>query len=332
MSLIYYTSNIGTKRGNIIANSLGAIYIKSAIKYNTQKLTKLFTYSYGIFKDFFMLKRSKGKCIVVEIMGNRGFIAYTTLMYTILYKANYYVDIHTNVYIDSENRLRNLSFIIRLLMKKAQGLIIHNQQSAELLNKFNHDIIILESRIPTISESTTNRNFHLKGKINIVFITSFHHDEPIKNMIESTTSFSRDYHFYFTGYYNHPNSVYKQSPDNKNITFTGFLCDADYYGLISKCDIIVALTNRNYTLLYGGREALAFEKPFIVTNSLTNTYFFKDAAIYTDNTSDDLRDKIIYAFQKKDDLLKNIQRIKAEKELHWNQKIDIIKKQLELSH
>lgn len=54
-----------------------------------------------------------------------------------------------------------------------------------------------------------------------------------------------------------------------NVTLTGFLDEASYVALLRSASLVVALTERNETLLSGAWEALALKRPFVVSATAT---------------------------------------------------------------
>ena len=127
----------------------------------------------------------------------------------------------------------------------------------------------------------------------LVFPASFAKDEPIENVIIAVRELVRRRYklkLFITGRYERKKSLINYS--NHNIIFTGFLPKNDYYQLLQKCHVILALTTVDYVWLASALEALCLEKPLILSDKPALKEIFTKGVIYTDNTVRDLMEKI----------------------------------------
>jgi len=70
-----------------------------------------------------------------------------------------------------------------------------------------------------------------------------------------------------------PSGLEKRLPEN--VRLTGFLEDEEYKALLADADLVIALTTRAGTLLFGAQEAVALHKPLVLSKTETlQTYFF----------------------------------------------------------
>ena len=77
-----------------------------------------------------------------------------------------------------------------------------------------------------------------------------------------------------------------------NVRFTGFLDEADYWGLLQSADAIIDLTLMDNCLVCGAYEALALGKPMVLSRNPASLELFDSSAIFTDNTTSDIRGAI----------------------------------------
>jgi glycosyltransferase involved in cell wall biosynthesis len=68
-----------------------------------------------------------------------------------------------------------------------------------------------------------------------------------------------------------------------NVRLTGFLTDEAYSSLLRSAGVIVALTLRQGTLLYGAQEAMALHKPLIVSKTSTLEAYFGGGPLFSEN-------------------------------------------------
>ena len=127
----------------------------------------------------------------------------------------------------------------------------------------------------------------LSDQFNLVLINSFSDDEPLAEVLEAVAG-QPDLHLYVTGNVRKaPGGMLENKPDN--VTFTGFLPDADYLKLLRGADAVMALTYEDYTLQLGGMEAVAAGKPLITSDlSFLREYFFK-GTVHVPNHVDGVR-------------------------------------------
>jgi glycosyltransferase involved in cell wall biosynthesis len=137
----------------------------------------------------------------------------------------------------------------KFLARRAITNIVTNQHWAEVIHSWSADVFILLDPLPTLSEGP---EFAVEPGFNVVFITIFAPDEPIDAVLEAARQL-QNVHFYITGDTQcKPDSFFADVPPN--VTFTGFLPDPQYVGLLRAVQAVMALTTRDYTLQGGGFE------------------------------------------------------------------------------
>ena len=101
--------------------------------------------------------------------------------------------------------------------------------------------IILPDKLPE------NRNklgaYELEGKINILCVSTYGDDEPIKEIIAAIKNLPDNYRIYMTGDYKKMQYNLIQRCSSKLI-FTGFLNEKKYWDLLNSVDFVIDLTKR----------------------------------------------------------------------------------------
>src|SRR5206468_1859278 len=108
------------------------------------------------------------------------------------------------------------------------------------------------------------RRAELSGRVNMVFICTFTRDEPLEAFLKAASQVP-DVQFYVTGRLKDA----KPAPLNKapsNVTFTDFLSDSDYVGLLLACDAAICLTVVDHTMQRGAYEAIYLSRPVITSD------------------------------------------------------------------
>jgi hypothetical protein len=167
-------------------------------------------------------------------------------------------------------------------LRSADLTIVTNTYLADLVHKANGHSFVLPDKLPSFAPSC---NLSLKGKINILLISSFGKDEPIDEVIEAATHLSKDFCIYITG--NFRKKFTDSSLIPENVVLTGFISNQDFINHLFACDIAMALTKSEYCMLCGCYEAISAKKPLITSNkSVLKNYFYK--ASFVDNTAESI--------------------------------------------
>ena len=320
---IYY-SGTPTRRGKDISKHLNFKYVKSNILHSEIKsyifFKKLFNIIKNVISEIKFLKKINPKYLIYE-HGGDFLPTLIILIFSRMYNIKLIVDCHTCVYIDNRyNFIRE--YINKKVLKISKLMIAHNDETLKLT--IHKNMFSLESKIP----SYVKRKIKLNNKKNIVFITRFNKDEPIYEILNSTNLFSSNYQFFITGNYNNSNFLIDKGK-YKNLIFTGFLPNKKYIELISSCDVHVVLTDRDFTLLYGGRESVSLIKPLVISDNLSCRRYFHKGSIFVKNKSENIKKGIIKSLKLKTKLKNEMKSLKSEKLDLFHEKIKILKNKIE---
>jgi hypothetical protein len=220
--------------------------------------------------------------------------------------------------------------VTRMIMKRASAIIVINKEQQTYLTQDYHITpVILEDPIPDFTDILasvqTDRGYKLEQRaaFNVAFISSFAYDEPLDMLFDAASKLP-DICFYVTGEIKNANKkLLNKIPDN--VVLTGFLEYRIYVDLLQKVDVIMDLTTDNTSVVAGAFEAVSLEQPLITSNWIPLKRYFDKGTIYTDNTSNEIRQAIITSMRKKEELSKEMHQLKIEKIKEWNEKISDLK-------
>jgi len=197
------------------------------------------------------------------------------------------VDAHNEAIVPFIHRQRCVQRVSRWLLRRADLTIVTNPQLAHIVESKNGRAFVLPDRIPTPAVGTPRP---LQGGFKVVLIATFAPDEPLASAFEAV----RDARLtlYVTG------DCRKLDPKiattvPSNVIFTGFLDDNSYWDLLRAADAILDLTLMPDCLVGGAYEALALGKAMVLSGNAASVKTFGGAAIFTDNSTDDLRSALI---------------------------------------
>lgn len=225
------------------------------------------------------------------------------------------IDTHNGgLALDSNSQL--LKKIATYLQKAANFIIITNEPLKRLVEKNGGVAVVVPDKIPTIERAPAIKLDHEK---NLLFVCTYAKDEPYKEVFEAArlVATEADVGIYVTGRYQvHLN------PDNysPNLHFLGRIPWPQYEAMLQSVDGVIDLTTREYCLVCGAYEAVAVEKPLILSNTEALKTYFHTGVIYSEND----RAALAYAIHKlllwQNKLTLEINTLKVDLNEKWEQR------------
>jgi glycosyltransferase involved in cell wall biosynthesis len=86
------------------------------------------------------------------------------------------------------------------------------------------------------------------------------------------------------------------------VHFLGFMPDDEYYAYLRACSVVIDLTTLEDCLVCGAYEALALEKPLVLSRTRALEDYFGAAAVLTNNTPDSITESIHLAHSQRHQL------------------------------
>ncbi len=239
-----------------------------------------------IIRTLSVLRSTKPNIVFVQ--NPSMILATVACIYRSLKNIHVVVDRHTTFRLNKKNRITPRVILFKLLhrftVRHADFTIVTNDFLANLVRQLKGRPFVLPDMIPKLLQTGT---VQLKGKHNILLISSFGGDEPIKEVIEAMKQINQeDACLYITGNYKKLDELtYKEA--RPNVVFTGFLEEQEFINTLFSVDAIMVLTTSDYTMLCGCYEAVSAGKPLITSNKDVLRDYFKEA-IFVDNDPKDI--------------------------------------------
>src|SRR5690606_20741386 len=158
------------------------------------------------------------------------------------------VDRHSNFKLETKDlssfKWRVFHILSRYTVRKADLTIVTNTKLSLLCEKMGGRAVVLQDKIPELNVNNKRaqpsflRDFE---KPEIMFVTMFDPDEPIKEIIDASKNMP-DCIFYLTGNYKKvfPYGLPEKGLES-NVVLTGFVSDEDYLSLMKRSDLVVVL-------------------------------------------------------------------------------------------
>lgn len=249
------------------------------------------------------------------------FISCTGLIYKSISGCRLVCDLHTGAFMDYH--VFPLTILNYYLWQKADCILLHNRESGRFLGSKHRSLVqkifVLEDPIPVFPKHDES----LVGKWNVdgisgLLISRFRPDEPIEAFLEAAHNFP-SIKFFLTGKYEAARfPLLELVPQNVNLT--GFIPDNEYINLLRSVNFIVVLTNWEMTLVSGGYETLAVEKPLIVSDTRTLRDYYSKHVVYSENSPDGISQAIAKLIGNLDQYESLIKELSKQKKEEWDEK------------
>ena len=193
-------------------------------------------------------------------------------------RARVAIDIHSGALLD--RRWRWSVPILAFLTRRAGTAIVTLPALAEGLRGRGVDTLVIPDPLPDLGLASAVPEPNLRAddaQRQVVAICGWADDEPLDELVAAARG--RAWRLAITG---RPRRPLATPP---NVELTGFLDEATYVQRLLAADAVIVLTTRPDTLLSGAWEALAVERPLVLsgTDALRDT--FGDGPVYVEPTS-----------------------------------------------
>jgi glycosyltransferase involved in cell wall biosynthesis len=250
---------------------------------------------------------------VVFVQNPPIFAAMGVYLYAKLWRTEFVIDSHTGALLAPwwQWTLPLHAFLSR----RAITTLVTNRHLAGLVRTWQAPAFIIAD-IPT--EFPPGQPVALKDGFKVVVINTFSPDEPVAEIL-AAAALLPEVNFYITGDPIRANKSFLQLHP-PNVTFTGFIPDNEYFGLLRSVDAIMVLTKDNYTMQRGACEAVSLGKPIITSDWPVLREYFHQGTLFVDNSCHGIRDGILQMQQEKDRLAQEITGLQQEHWVEWDGK------------
>ncbi len=304
------------RRASTLAKVLDAKLILLPVS-SKNRIARLINYFYLVIRTLTILNQEKPDLVFVQCPPIQ--ILFPVYLYTKFQKSKFIIDAHTGAFIGKGLHFPFYQKLLRFFAFRAKLTIIPNQGLAKFMRNWQFPFFILEDGLPSFKVTSTVE----KIEKSVVMISGMGKDEPLSEVLEATKMVP-EIKIFVTGQYK--DFIFKQSPPN--LSFTGFLPEADYIKLLSQVDLIMVLTTRPDTILCGAFEALSLEKPMVLSDTSTLRQHFPKGVIYIENSPAGIAQGIKNAFLNLTELKAEAMQLKAEKTEQWAEQVIELKSML----
>ena len=210
-----------------------------------------------------------------------------------------------------EKKWQSFHFLYKPIAKRALINTAHNRYDLDILKKwevkcqemqfinpvYNPEEMSAPLNDPRGSEWETRL---AKAPISVFYTNRFAKSDDDYLTVIETARKRPEWLFFITG---ETKKVSKAIIKNAspNIIFTGYLEHSDFLKLMNRCDVALALTLREKTVLWSVRETMALKKAFVISDTKALREYFGTVGIFAKREdANDLLEKIQSACQNKE--------------------------------
>jgi glycosyltransferase involved in cell wall biosynthesis len=296
------------RRSELLAQELGArLYFIHYLKYKAPQYAP-FKYVLQSARTLQVLFTKRPELVFAQ---SPPFVCCLVIyLYCRLAGARYVLDHHT----DSFSRRWSWALPIqKFLARRAVMNLVVNNHWAKLVRSWQAPVFILPDPFVSLPEG---ERVAVDPGFNVVFINTFSADEPTDAVVRAAAELP-DVRVYITGSKKRkPAQYFTGAP--ANVTFTDFLPDPQYFGLLRAAHAVMALTTRDHTLQGGGCEAVSLGKPLITSDWPYLRELFARGAVYVPNSTEGIRDGIRAMQQRYQELEQEVVAFRHESRREWD--------------
>ena len=251
-------------RSRVFARELGidAVFVVSTLRRGL--LTAPFKYASQAVKTVRLLLRRRPRLVFVQ--SPPTFAALLVAMWGSVTGTRLVIDAHSAAMLSPVwTRPR---WLHRGLSRIALATVVTDEHFARRVEASGGRALVIRD-IPTVFP--TGVDVGLVDAFNVMVVNTFAPDEPLAEILAAARDLP-GVRFHVTGDVGRARNIPSDLPDN--VRFTGYLPDADYYGLMHASQVVMCLTTRNHTMQRGACEALSAGTPIVTSDwPLLRRYF-----------------------------------------------------------
>jgi hypothetical protein len=179
------------------------------------------------------------------------------------------IDIHTGALVD--RRWRWSVPILAWACRRADAAIVTLSSLADALRQRGVDALVIPDPLPDLGPARSGADVGPE-RVEVVAVCGWGDDEPIEELVDAARG--RSWQLALTG---RSRRLVEMPP---NVVLTGFLGDGAYVRRLADAAAIVVLTTRDQTLLSGAWEAIALERPLVLSDTPTLRATFGSGPVY----------------------------------------------------
>ena len=269
------------RRAKSLARDIGAqLYLAPEIL--RKRIYAPIRYVFLLFWTVIVLLRSRPRVIIAS--APPPFCPIIVFAYTRLFNSAYIVDTSHLATVGYWSKIPFGFWFNKMVMNKGLITLVHNEFIKKLTDKQGIRSIVLETKVP---ELQTMEKKYIGNKFSVMVPCSFDPNEPIDEIYKAAGMMSETI-FFVAGDYSRLNKTFLQTCP-ANVTMTGFLHGKDYDIMMNSVDAVLVLITDDYPVRpRGASEAIASQKPLIVSQNQATQNHLDKGTVLVNNTKEQI--------------------------------------------
>jgi glycosyltransferase involved in cell wall biosynthesis len=224
------------------------------------------------------------------------------------------VDAHNAGLFPKEGTSYLLGLLSRYIQRKAELTIVTNEGLKAHVMKNRGRAFTLQDKIPDIPIPSPRK---VGEEFNLLFICSYGEDEPYEVVFEAARRLGPEIRIYVTGDY-----IKKVDRDSVpcNVTLLGYVSEDEYVDMLISVDATIDLTTRENCLVCGAYEAVAVEKPQILSDTKALRSYFRKGVVFAAHNAQAIADSVHRLILEQDRLKQETRELKQLLEDEWEER------------
>jgi len=266
------------RRNNTLSHAIGADLVEIDIS-----MPRVVRYLLAAVRTLRELRRRRPRTIVSQ--SPSIVLASFMVIYCRLTKTLLVIDAHNSGLFPAEGKYSILNRWAAWTLRHCDATIVSNESLAAYVSKCGGRPLVAPDPIPDLKKPSLRT---LRGRANVVFICTWMDDEPCDEVAKATALLQDEgIVVYATGEKGRARKRLTSEPP-PNLELTGFLSEEDFVQLLFSVDVVLVLTTRKDCLTCGAYEAVAAEKPIVLSDTQVLRDLFYRGTVFCDNTASDI--------------------------------------------
>lgn len=205
------------------------------------------------------------------------------VIYGKLSRCTVVIDSHNAGLFPLEGRNTALNRVARWILRWADLTLVTNDNLRRYVEQQGGRSVVVPDPLPDFSVTATARP---GDGFRVVFICTWAEDEPWQQVLDAALQVQDlGVVIVITGRF-----AKRIAADSApaNVVLTGFISDSEFQQTVADADAVMVLTTRADCLNCGAYEAVALEKPLLLSDSRALREYFDEGVLYTDNSAADI--------------------------------------------
>lgn len=300
------------RRSDAIAEALGgASHLIHYLSFK-QPLHAPIKYVLQSVRTLRVLRRERPELILVAVPP--VFAALAVLWYARGRSARVVIDAHSGVF--DHARWSWLLPLTRALFRRADAVVVTGEHLRGLVEEWGARAVVIGDVPVQFVEGTAPEACNAPR---VVVINTFSVDEPVGEVLAAARAIP-EARFFVTGDVRHAEPRWLADRP-ANLTYTGFVSEAEYAGLLRAADAVVVLTTHDHTMQRGGYEAMALGKPLVTSDWSLLRETFSRGTVHVSNGADAIAQGIRRALKEQRALSTEMAALRSQRQARFSQRL-----------